>query len=585
MSFFSTTVDVKPGADRAAAEKAMADTIAEFLAKGPTVAELARSKTSIEAGVIRGLEKVGGFRGKAAILAEGALYADDPGFILKQLEWLRAATPADVLAAARDVMSAGHYQIDVLPFPEFTTTASSVNRKTGLPAVASTPDLEFPDIAEARLANGMKVVMARRAAIPVVNVALQFDAGYSSDSVSGARLGAASFASAMLDEGTKRRTAQQIAEQAASLGAQIAVGSSLDSTSASLSALKSRLAPSLDLLADIVRNPSFDQSEIDKLRGLWLARIEQEKADPVRLALRVLPPELYGSGHAYGVPFTGSGTVDEIKALTRADLVRFHETWIRPDNATIFVVGDTTLAEIKPLLEHAFGDWRAPARPKAAKNVASVSRPARGKAIIIDKPGSPQSLILAGVVAPPTGAPNNVAITAMNDVLGGQFTARINMNLRETKGWAYGAYTFLQDARGQRPYLVYAPVQTDKTRESIAEILREMKAFKTTAPASAEELTRAVNINTRSLPGSFETAGAVLGSLAESERFGRPWDYPAGLKEAYEALTRADIAAAAAEAVHPESLIWVIVGDRAKIEAGVRALNLGDVEVRSISDL
>jgi zinc protease len=584
MSFWSVTVDPKKETDPAKAEAEMEKVIAEFLAKGPTPAELKRSKTSIEAGVLRGLEKVGGFGGKATALAEGALYADDPGFVLKQLEWLNAATPAEVLAAAREVMNAGYYQLSVLPFPEYSTAVSTVDRKQGLPAVPTSPDLVFPAIEESTLKNGVKVVLANRPTVPVVNVSMQFDAGYASDAA-GAKLGTASFAGAMLDEGTKRRTALAIASELSGLGATLNVGSNLDLTSASLSALKDNLAPSLDIIADVLRNPAFDQGEMDKLRARWLAGIEQEKAEPVQLALRLLPPVMYGEGHAYGVPFTGSGTPESIKSLTRDDLVKFQQTWLRPDNATIFVAGDATMAEIKPLLERAFGDWRAPAGAIPQKNVAAVTRPAKGRVILVDKPGSPQSLILAGHVAPPSGAPNAIAINAMNDILGGQFTARVNMNLREDKGWAYGAYTFLQEARGQRPYLVYAPVQTDKTKESLAEILRELNSFKSTRPATAPELKRAVDNNTRSLPGAFETSGDVLGSLVSSYRFGRPWNYPATLKTQYEALNLSDVSAAAAETVHPESLIWVIVGDREKIEAGVASLGLGPIEVKALSDL
>jgi len=584
MSFYSVTVDPKKETDPAKAEAEMEKVIADFLAKGPTAAELKRSKTSIEAGVLRGLEKVGGFGGKAVTLAEGALYADDAGFILKQLEWLRAATPADVLAAARDVMNAGYYQLSVLPFPEYKTTTSTVDRKKGLPAAPDSPDLVFPAVEEATLKNGVKVVLARRATVPVVNVAMQFDAGYASDAT-GARLGTASFAGAMLDEGTKRRTALAIASELEGLGASLTVGSNLDTTGVTLSALKDTLAPSLDIMADVIRNPAFDAGEIEKLRARWLAQIEQEKAQPVQLALRILPPVLYGEGHAYGVPFTGSGEVASIKALTRADLTAFHQTWLRPDNATIFVVGDATMAEIKPLLDRAFGDWRAPSGAIPKKNIARVERPAKGRVILVDKPGSPQSLILAGHVAPPTGAENNIAINAMNDILGGQFTARVNMNLREDKGWAYGAYTFLQEARGQRPYLVYAPVQTDKTKESLSEILKELNAFKTSRPATPVELKRTVDNNTRSLPGAYETSGDVLGSLVNSNRFGRAWNYPETLKDQYEALDLGDISAAAAETVHPESLVWVIVGDRAKIEAGVASLGLGPIEVRALGDL
>ena len=584
MSFWSVTIDPKKEADPAKAEAEMEKVIADFLAKGPTAAEVKRSKTSIEAGILRGLEKVGGFGGKATALAEGALYADDPGFILKQLDWLNAATPADVLAAARDVMGAGYYQLSVLPFPDYATTASAVDRKAGLPAVPTSPDLVFPAVEEATLKNGIKVVLANRPTVPVVNVSMQFDAGYASDATGG-KLGAASFAGAMLDEGTKRRSALAIATELEGLGATLNVGSNLDLTSAGLSALKDNLVPSLDIMADVVRNPAFDPAEIEKLRGRWLAQIEQEKAQPVQLALRLLPPVLYGDGHAYGVPFTGSGTPESIKSLTREDLVKFQQTWLRPDNATIFVAGDATMAEMKPLLERAFGDWRAPSSAVPKKNIATVDRPRKGRVILVDKPGSPQSLILAGHVAPSSGAPNAIAINAMNDILGGQFTARVNMNLREDKGWAYGAFTFLQDARGQRPYLVYAPVQTDKTKESLAELVKELNAFKGARPATAQELKRAIDNNTRSLPGSFETSGDVLGSLISSYRFGRAWNYPATLKSQYEALSLADVSAAAAETVHPDSLVWVIVGDRAKIEAGVAALGLGPIEVKSLGDL
>ncbi|MEO1014021.1 MAG: pitrilysin family protein [Pseudomonadota bacterium] len=590
MSFYSVTVDAKADADLGEVEAEMEGVIDQFLQRGPTSAELERAKTAIEASIVRGLEKVGGFGGKAVTLAQGELYAGDPDFILTWLDWVREASPADVLAAARDVMNAGHYQLTVLPYEDYKTKTSAVDRSAGLPAVPTSPDLTFPAVQEATLSNGVKVVLAERGAVPVVNVSLQFDAGYAADAAGlGAagpgKLGLASFTGAMLDEGAGRMTGIEIAEELEGLGATLSTGSSLDTTGVTMSALAAKLEPSLAVLADVVRRPTFDQSEIDKLRSRWIAGIAQEKANPVQLALRLLPPEIYGADHAYGVPFTGSGTVESIESLTRDDLVAFHQTWMRPSNATIFVAGDTTLEEITPLLERAFGNWRDPAGETPTKNVATVERPAKGKVIIVDKPGSPQSLVLAGHSAPPTGAENNIAINAMNDIVGGQFTARVNMNLREEKGWAYGAYTFLQGARGQRPYLVYAPVQTDKTKESIAEIVRELNAYKTTKPATEEELTRTVANNVRSLPGSFETAGSVLSSMISSARYGRPYDYPTTLKAKYDALDLDAIKAAASDVVHPESLVWVIVGDREKIEAGLRELDLGPIETVKLADL
>lgn len=582
MSFYSVTVDAKKDTDLDRLQIEMQAVIDAFLNRGISRSELERAKTGIKAGVIRGLEQVGG---KASILAQGELYAGNPGFVLQQLEWLEAATPQAVNRAVRDVMNAGYYQLDVLPYPEYSTTTSTVDRTAGLPAVASTPELVFPDIQEAALSNGMKVVLAERRTIPVVEISVQFDAGYAADSIEGGKLGAASFTSAMLDEGAGRRTGIQIAEDVEALGATLGVGSTLDTTRVSLSALTENLRPSLDILSDVIRNPTFQQEEIDKLRGRWLAGIEQEKANPVQLALRVLPPEIYGDGHAYSAPLTGSGTAASITSLTRDDLVAFHSAFLRPDNATVFVVGDTSMEEMMPELERVFGSWRAPSTPAPTKNIAAVERPAQGKVIIVDKPGSPQSLILAGHAAPGSNAPNNVAITAMNDIVGGQFTSRVNMNLREDKGWAYGAFTFLYGAKGQRPFMVYAPVQTDKTKESLAEMIRELNAFKSDQPATPREIERSILGNTRSLPGSFETANSVLSSLRSSARYGRPWNYPATLTAQFNALDAADISGAASEVIHPESLIWVIVGDREQIEAGVRELNIGEIEVKSLADL
>src|SRR5690606_19457115 len=219
----------------------------------------------------------------------------------------------------------------------------------------------------------------------------------------GGKLGVASFAMSMLDTGTRTRSALEISDEAARLGAQISAGSSLDSSSVGLSALKTALEPSVALWADLILNPVFAEDELERLRGRWIAGIAQEKSEPQALALRLLPPALYGDGHAYGVPFTGSGTVEAISSITQEDLLRFKETWLRPDNAMIFIVGDTTLAEITPILERAFSGWRAPSTPVPRKNIAKVELPDSPRMILIDKPNSPQAFILAGHVAPGLG--------------------------------------------------------------------------------------------------------------------------------------------------------------------------------------
>ena len=441
----------------------------------------------------------------------------------------------------------------------------------------STPDLTFPEVQRGQLANGLKIVLAERSTVPVVNVAMQFDAGYAADS--GRKLGSAAFTLAMMDEGTKKRSALEISAEAEALGANINADSDLDMSTVNLSALKNQLGPSLGLFADIIRNPAFDQGEIDRLRPRVLAEIEQERNQPVGVALRTLPPLLYGEDHAYGIPFTGSGTTKSVSTLSRDDMVRFQRDWLRPDNATIFVVGDVTMDEIKPMLEKQFGNWSAPSTPLPSKNLADVDLPFEATVYLIDKPDAPQSMILAGHVAPPQGVENNIAIDTMNNALGGQFTARVNMNLREDKGWAYGAFTFLWDARGPRPWMAYAPVQTDRTVDSINELAREFDEFLGDRPATQDELDRNVKNSVRSLPGQYETANAVLNTLLENDRFGRRDDYAMTLKGKYESLTTDSLHDAAAEVMKPDKLTWLIVGDLDKIEQPIRDLGLGEVVV------
>jgi zinc protease len=343
-----------------------------------------------------------------------------------------------------------------------------------------------------------------------------------------------------------------------------------------------KLSSSLALFSDVVRNPAFEQAEIDRLRPRWIARINREKSQPVQLALRTLPPLLYGSDHAYGIPLTGSGTEDSVNSLTREDLQSFHSTWLRPSNGTLFVVGDTTMDAILPQLEKAFGNWPENRMAVPKKNLVNVSLPDQARVFIIDKPGSPQSLILAGHVAPPTGAENNLDITTMNDILGGQFTARVNMNLREDKSWSYGAFTFMFDARGQRPWLAYAPVQTDKTMESLQELEKEFDQYLGTKPATQDELNKSIHNNVNSLPGQYETGNAVMGALLASQRFGRADDYVPTLKSQYEAIKLENVQGAAENVLHPDKLTWLIVGDRKEIEEKIRNMNLGKVSIMDV---
>ena len=618
ISMFQVTVDVKPGADVAAVSRRLDAIIAQFIAEGPTADEVQRYATSTIAGRIRGLEQVGGFGGKAVALAEGALYANNADFYRQQLRDLAAATPASVRAAMQrwltrpvyalrvdpgerepyEESATGHNMVTHMPRyfrtpgpdeqplapnpsavassePQGTTShapASYDVDRSHLPAVGQIADLDFPTIEHARLSNGIEISFARRTAVPIVRVSVQFDAGFAADTA--ARSGLQSLMADLLDEGTTSLNSVQIAETRERLGATINTGATLDRTSVTLAALRSNLAPSLDLMASIIKTPAFAPGEIERLRGQRLAQIAAEMARPQSIALRTLPPLLYGAGHPYGIPFTGSGTTEAVRAITRDDILAAHDAWIRPDTARIFVVGDTTLAQIVPMLEARFGGWHAPASPRGTKSFSAAIPDARARIILIDRPQSPQSLILGGLVLPVSGTDDLDTLLQANDVLGGSFLSRLNMDLRETKHWAYGVGGQVNRVEHNVPYIVFAPVQADHTGDSIAELRTQMTQFLTSNGVTPAELERTTNGSIRELPGSFETSGAVLGALQANALFHRPDDYLDTLASRYRRMTAAQLDAAARHAIDPAKIIWVVVGDASRVRPQLEQLGL-----------
>jgi zinc protease len=571
---FMLTATAQPGGDLAAIEKALDEELAAFLANGPTAAELERARTGMRADFIRGMERIGGFGGKSDILAQGQVYMGDPESYKTSLQRVLSATPAAVKSAAGRWLDDGVYILSVNPFPEYATTTSDVDRKT-MPAVGTPPDAPLAAAEHSTLSNGLKIVLARRSAVPVVSMSLVLDAGYAADA--SASPGTASMTMSMLDEGTTRRSALQIGDELASLGANLFAGSGLDASTVSLSVLKDKLDPSLDLFADVILHPAFPAADLARVKRTTLARIKQEKVQPVGMALRVLPSLLYDKGHAYAQPLTGSGTEASVNAMTREDLARFHDAWFKPNHSTLVVVGDITMAELKPRLERAFAAWKPGDVP--AKNIATVKGPSATRVYILDRPGADQSIIFGGAVIAPRSDARDLAFDTFNNAFGGAFVSRINMNLREAKHWSYGVQSFAYDARGQRPWIIYAPVQTDKTKESLQELVKELHDVTSTRPITADELEAAKGRQTLTLAGRWETGSAVSSALREIVTYGLPDDYYATYEKRVRALTTDDLAKAIASYLDPSHEIWVIAGDRAKIEEGIRALNLGEVEI------
>ncbi len=598
-SNFAITAMVKQGVDPAKVEAIIDEELQRLLKDGPTADELAQARTMYRARFIRGIERIGGFGGKADILAGCEIFEGNPGCYRDTLATVANATPAQVRDIGRKWLGHPSHTFVVMPGkrtalaedpsvkaapmvlppvdPKFTTEPSGVDRSKGVPAVTSFPTLKFPALQRATLANGSTLILAERHEIPVVQMSYEFKGGYASDPHG--KLGTASFAMGMLDEGAGDLDSLAFKGKAESLGAQVGAGASLDGANAYLSALKENLGTSLQLFSTMLRQPRFEQKDIDRVKAQRIAGIAQEKAQPQTAALRVLPPLLFGADHPYGVPFTGSGTEAQVAALTRDDLVAYQRAWLRPEQATLIVVGDTTLKDIVPLLNRTLGDWKGEGDAETAQAVPEVARPAKPRVFLIDQPGAVQANIFAGELVPSAKDPGAVKFGIANDVLGGLFSARLNMNLREDKHWAYGAYSFVPGALGQRPWLAFAPVQIDKTAESLKEMQREINDYADGAkPASAEEVQKAVDDDIRGQPGAYETANAVMGTIGGIVRYDRPDDWVTRRNAEVEALTPEQVNAAA-RTLDANTLTWVVVGDLSKIEAGIRALDIGPVQV------
>ncbi|MCA0209006.1 MAG: insulinase family protein [Proteobacteria bacterium] len=599
--------DVKPGVEPAVVAKRLDEEIASFLASGPTADELQRTAASYLAGTIAGLESVGGFGGKAVTLAEGALYSNNPAYYKVELDRMAKATPEQVKAVAQKWLSrpafsltytpgerteggenrggavtGGKVTAPIQPDRYWNEALGDVGPDTGgasffadrsqLPAVADLTALDFPAVERTRLKNGVEVVFARRTTVPTVNVAVSFDAGYAADPHSA--LGTQSLMLSLMDEGTTSLDSIAFAEAKERLGAQVDATANADETVFSLFALKPNLRASLGLLADYIRNPAFDGKELERVRAQQLNRLKAELNNPNAIASRILAPVLYGADHPYGIPPSGLGDAKSVTAVTRDQLAAFHATWIRPDNARVFVVGDTTLAEVKKELDATLGQWKAPATAKPVKHFDIAIPAPKPRILLFDRPKSPQSVILAGKVLAARGGDELEVLRSANDIFGGNFLSRFNTNLRETKGWSYGVRSRISGDKDRLTWVAAAPVQADRTGDSIKELRSDLKSFLGDKGVMKEELERTINGSVRELPGSFETSGDVLGGLRQIVKFDRPDNYYETLPATYEAMTAAEIDAAARKALSTDDLVYVVVGDAAVVKPQLDGLGL-----------
>jgi predicted Zn-dependent peptidase len=571
---------VKPGTDPKLVEKRLDEIVADYLANGPTADEVERASMQYVAAQVRRIERVAS---QNSSLAEGLLYNGDSDFYKKRLASYASVTPAQVRTAMRQWLGRPVLKINLEPgerppYVEATATPSkstadikvkSVKREVP-PAGAPVP-LDFPDVTHVTLPNGIKLAYAQRTAAPLTQIALTFDAGYAADAPDGR--GLENMVVSLLDEGTPTRSSQQIAEEKERLGASLEAGGSADRTMVTLSALSANLAPSLDLMADIVRNPAFNPSEVERVRSQLVTAVQQARTNPNAMAQRAFMAQVFGASHPYGT--TALGDEAAIKRFSRDDLVAFQQRWLRPDKAEFFVVSDRPLSEVQTLLTQAFGDWRAAPVAAGQKAFGAVApRASAPRIVLINRPNSPQSVIYGGEVTPLDPRSDVTASLAGSDVLGSGTFSRIWNDLRETKGWAYSPFSQVVLREKSAPYLIAASVQADRTGDSIAALTGLTNELLGPKKVTPEELKLSVASATGELPGQFETSDAVLNAMVNNALYGRPDNYYELLAARYNGLTTASVDQALARMIDPKALVFVVVGDAAQVRPQLDKLGM-----------
>ncbi|MEJ1964541.1 MAG: pitrilysin family protein [Gammaproteobacteria bacterium] len=568
---FSISATPAEGVELETIECVINEELARLFSEGPTAAELERARTRQLSHFLRHLD---GTSGIADMLSMNEVQLGTPDGFQRNLTRLKEATPDSVRRAAVRWLSDGVYILNVVPFPALRPRESGVDRSK-VPAVTSCGDIKFPALERDTLSNGLKIVLASRHELPLVHCSMMFDVGALSEPAN--VRGVAQMMAGLLPYGAGERNSLQFTEAKLDIGAEISAGAGFDSSHVGMSAMKSRLQESLQLFADMILRPRFPEADVERERVQTLHALARETISPGSVIGRVLPGLLLPAGHPYARPMSGFGSPAHLERLTRDHIVQFHSDVFRPQSATLVVVGDTTMKEMKPMLERCFSGWPASAAPSIAVPPAS---PPKGTAIyLIDKPDTPQAIVSAATLFPNIPPEESFPARYLNKILGGGFSSRLNMNLREEKHWTYGARTEWHQGRGPNFYVAQAAVQIDKTAAAMVEIRKELADIAGPRPVTADELGRCQRYDTLKLGGRVATLGALAGAIEGlvSERL--PDDYWARFGERVRAVTVDSVNEAASSMIHAGRLVWVVVGDLARIESDVRALGIGPVQV------
>ena len=565
---YSLTINLRPGATPEQVMPVVDQVIADYLESGPDAQIVENAKLGVEMYILGALE-TGSQIGR--LLIEGELSSDDPLFINTELEWLNAATGDELREIANRWLTRGYYELTVLPFPEYAVGEQVVDR-SAIPEVTANSTINFPEIETATLKNGTKLVVANRGSIPLVDVSFHIVTG--ATAAPSDAPGIPTFVFGLLDKGTDNYDANELA----AARDKIAMGGSFragqESSMFGYRILKDNLKESMDLAVEMMRNPTFPDEEIEKMKmqvGAWLANLQLA---PSQAAGSLFDRAVYGADTLMGAVWTP----ELLAQVDSAELEAWHAAEITPDNMTIYMIGDITLEEATRAAEKTVGKWKATGN-STRQAIGDAMEPV-ARVILVDYPGAASSTVLAGHAIDAYDADAWTTMLIMNMAVGGGFESRLNMNLREEKGWSYGYRAGIsRNTSGDMTYRASGQVQTDKTSESMVEIKRELEEYISSRPATAKEIDRIKLNRTRSLPGKFATNRGFLGSMISSASYGLPFDYAESAAERIANVTLDKVHASARDTIDPSRLTWVIVGDLEKIEENVRALNYGPLEV------
>jgi zinc protease len=561
----------RPGVPLAKLESLIHEEISRVAKEGPTEEELDRIKAKREFDFVSGLERIGGFGGKADRLAMYNTYLGAPDFIREDYERYQNLGCEDIRSAAESyLLTKHHLAMSFVPESANIPSVSEPDR-TQQPGIQPSSHFAPPVVASDKLDNGLVIRVVERQEIPKLAVGLMVKVGAASDAMG--KAGLASMTAEMLDEGTETRSALQIEADLERMGSYLSTGSSREWSLVSLDTLERHLPASMELMADVLLRPTFPPEELERLRKQVLDAILQEKANPNATAGRVVRKVLFGETHPYGWPVGGDES--SVEGLQSGDLKTFYSNNYTPSEACLIMVGDVSPEKAKELAARYFADWKNAAPPEQRVEPVRLSGK---KAYVVDRAGAAQSEVRLAMLAPPRLTEDYFALQILNNVLGGGFSSRLNLNLRENKGYTYGAFSALRFGKYQSLFLGIAPVESKVTKEAVEELLSEFEALASwSRPVTQKELDDAKATLIRGYAQRFETLAQIAGEIAELDGFGLSMDELGRYTSGIDGVDLSRVQKAAKDYITIKDCALVVVGDAAQIEPGLQSLDFGDV--------